>query len=954
VKRKQLLVWVLVLLGLALPPKSSGQDNAKLLLEEADKLANDGQLTQARVAYEKALQAGGRVDTDYVRSRTLGLCYLNGQPQNFVGAAKWFEAAIRLRPSAEDTRLLLAQSLSWGGRYALAVQQWKLLLNAKPESSDYIVGLSNTLYWKGDVLVAFVALEQFLERSPNQVAVRLHYARMLGFAKRYPAAMSQYQAVLQSNPNDLQARVGIAKVTSWQNQLDLALSMFNKILEKNPGYYDAMVGKAYVLYWMGDREQSRKLFAAAHDRDPSDKEVEVTLRALRGGGTARSRPPDSGTRAAAPPAKRPAPQPQVAKATPAPMPVEVKTPEVKPAPMVAESQPQPPAPPPVPVDPLPGLLREAENAAARSNYTQAIHYYHQALALKPNDGAIQLQIARVLSWSKNYGDSVAQYDALLQSAPDSLFAHSEKARVLSWDKKFEPSLAEYRIALQLAEKVPNPVVPVRDIRQEYARVLSWAKDYDGALAQYALLLPAGEPRQVADVPIVIERARVLAWSRRYAEAIASYEEALAVDKDNFEARLGKAQTTFWSGELEASEAQLRTLLSDRPKHPETSFTLAAVEHGRGNNSRSLRLLNDAPAGLETDGLRHAIRADMRPILRFRYGFEDDREIAGAGLDSTTKVLRYTSSIEFSIHPDVRMEIINTTTNALSSNSLLGKHNPEAGAMETMARINFRVRPWLRMIIGAGGGQTGGNSLGATAPTRNHFTYDIHPVLTFGAFRADIGVTRHIADYTPLAIHDNVVQERYSIGASYVFRKRVRTGAEFWGARYHVESPETNKRQRFATAAIGGAWYVTPTLYQTDRITLDGGFRFDTFTYRDSAIAILDPANGVDSAGFFTPRLYQRVAGTGRLALDPHAKVHFEVHGTFGPQRIFGFASLNPPAAAWGTTGSFGSQLSLNLGRFTPTFAYDYFSTETPASAALLGTNGQWRSHVLSGGLTYRF
>ncbi len=903
------------------------------------------------MAYEKALQAGERVDTDYVRSRTLGLCYLNGQPQNFEGAAKWFEAAIRLRPSAEDTRLLLAQSLAWGGRYALAVQQWKLLLNAKPESSDYIVGLSNTLYWKGDVLVALVALEQFLERSPNQVPVRLHYARMLGFAKRYPAAMSQYQAVLQSNPNDLQARVGIAKVTSWQNQLDLALSMFNKILEKNPGYYDAMVGKAYVLYWMGDREQSRKLFTAAQDRDPSDKEVAATLRALRGGGPVRSRPPGS-ARAVVPTVKKPAPQPQVAKAKPVPpSPGPI---EAKPAPVVAESKPQPPPPPPVPVDPLPGLLQEAENAAARSNYTQAIHYYHQALSLKPKDTAIQLQIARVLSWSKNYGDSVAQYDTLLQSAPDNLFAHSEKARVLSWDKKFEPSLAEYRIALQLAENDPKPVVPVRDIRQEYARVLSWAKDYDAALAQYALLLPSDATRQPTDVPILIERARVLAWSRRYADAIASYDEALAVDKDNFEARLGKAQTTFWSGELESSSTQLRTLLSDRPQHPETSFTLAAVERGRGNNSRSLALLKDAPAGLETDGLRHAIRADMRPILRFRYGFEDDREIAGTGLDSTTKVLRYTSSIEFSIHPDVRMEIINTTTNALSSNALLGKHAPEAGAMETIARINFRVRPWLRMIIGAGGGQTGGNSLGASAPTRNHFTYDIHPVLTFGAFRADIGVTRHIADYTPLAIHDNVVQERYSIGASYVFRKRVRTGAEFWGAQYHVESPETNKRQRFDTSAIGGSWFVTPTFYQTDRITVDGGFRFDTFTYSDSAIAILDPANGVDSAGFFTPRLYQRVAGTGRIALDPHAKVHFEVNGTFGPQRIFGFAALNPPPASWGTTGSFGSQLSLNLGRFTPTFAYDYFSTETPASAALLGTNGQWRSQVLSGGLAYRF
>ncbi|HUR36750.1 MAG TPA: tetratricopeptide repeat protein [Terriglobales bacterium] len=947
--RKAPASLMLLLLAALLLPLASAQNNTKTLLEEADKLANDGKLTEARLAYEKAIKAGERVDTDYVRARTLALCYLNGTPQNFAEASKWFEAAIRLRPTAEDTRLLLAQSLAWGGKYPLAVQQWRLLLNAQPTNGDYIVGLSNTLYWKGDVILALVSLEQYLERSPNQVPVRLHFARMLGFAKRYPAALNQYQAVLQSDPNDLSAKIGIAKITSWQNQLDLALNMFNKILEKNPGYYDAVVGKAYVLYWMGDRDGSKKLFMAAHDRDPSDKEVAATLRALQGGGPApRVRTPSApGAQVAS--AKKPAKL--VAKPEPPKPAVEAKVePKVETtAPVVAQAPPEPPAP----VDPVPGLLQDAENAAARSNYTQAIHYYYQALALKPNDYGIQLQIARVLSWSKNYADAVTQYDTLLKSSPDSLFAHSEKARVLSWDKKFPQALDEYRIALKLAEADPKPVVPIRDIRQEYARVLSWVKDYEASLAQYDILLPAAQTRQPSDVPVMVERARVLAWARQYDQSVATYDQAISLDKDNFDARLGKAQTTFWSGKLDESSAQLRDLLQVKPKHPEISFTLAAIEHGKGNNARSLRLLNDAPAGLETDGLRHAIRADMRPILRFRYGFEDDREISGVGNDSTTKVLRYTSSIEFSVHPDVRMEVINTFTNALSSNPLLGKHSGDAVAMETSARINFRVRPWLRLILGAGGGQTGGRSLLGSAPTRNHFTYDVHPVLTFGNLRTDIAVTRHIADYTPLAIYDNVVQERYSLAMSYTFRKRVRTGAEFWGAKYRVESPETNKPQRFDTTAIGGNWFITPTIFRNDYVTLDGGFRFDTFTYFDDAFTILDPANGVDSAGFFTPRLYQRVAATGRIAWDPHRRVHAEVNGTFGPQRIFGFAALNPPPASWGTTGSFGSQLTVNLGRFSPTLSYDYFSTETPASPALL-TTGQWRSHVLSGGLVYRF
>ncbi|HUQ49691.1 MAG TPA: tetratricopeptide repeat protein [Terriglobales bacterium] len=922
-----------------LSPSAPAQDS-KDLLEQADEFAYDGKLNLARKAYESAIQAGGRVDNDFVRSRNLALCYLNGQPQNLPLAAQWFETAIRLRPTAEETRFLFAQALGWGAKYDQAALQYKLLLNTQPASADYIVGLSNTLYWKGDTAQALKVLEQFLERSPSLTPVRLHYARMLGYAKRYTDALNQYQAVLQNNPNDVGAQVGIAKITSWQNRLDLALNMFNNILQKNPGNYDALVGKAYTTLWLGEREQARKLFAAALDRDPGDKEVKATLRALSSGSP---RPP-----VAVRPVLSNKPKVEAAKAAP-------PTPAPKPAPVVP-----PPAevatkteviPPPEKVDPLPGLLTAAENAAGRRQYTEAIHHYHQALALKPGDVAIQLQIARVLSWSKDYKVSVAQYDELLKSAPENLFAQTERARVLSWDKNFEPSLAGYKTVLELAQRSPNPPVPVNDIRQEYARVLSWNKQLDESLAQYQLLLPSESAAEVKDVPVLLEKARVLAWSRRYDESIATYESALALDAANFDAKLGRAQTTFWAGRLEQSSAQLNDLLKLQPRHPETSFTLAAVEHGRGNNARSLNLLKVAPANEETEGLKRSIRGELRPLLRFRYGFEDDREIVNSSLDSTTKVLRYSTALDFNFHPDVRMTVSNTTTQALTSNSLLSKHGAEGIAVETMAHANFKVSPWLRMIVGAGAGQTGRRLLQGVAPNRNHFVFDVHPIITRGNFRSDIAITRHIADYTPLAIHDNVVQTRFSAGASYNWRKRVSFAAEYWHGHYQVDSPDPTLQQSFTAGANGGSVSVTPVLYRSDRLTLDAGLRYESFTFGDDAERILT-VTGVDSAGFFTPRIYQRIAGTAHAAWDPHRRVHWEFHGTFGPQRIYGFDSLNPPPPVFGATGSFGSQLSLNLGRLRPSLAYDFFATKTPASPGL--RTGQYRSNVLSLGLSYRF
>jgi tetratricopeptide (TPR) repeat protein len=933
-----------VTLALAPQPRAAAQADGKSQLEQADKLALDGKLNLARTAYERAIKAGEPVEKDYVRSRNMGLCYLNGEPKNLQLAAKWFGIAVQLRPGAEETRFSYAQALGWGGQYDVAAQQFRTLMSMRPTSTEYALGLSNNLYWKGDVPGALAVLERFLEFSPGQTEVRLNYARLLGYAKRYTDARNQYQVILQSDPKDLAARVGIAKITSWQNQLDIALQLFNKILESNPGYYDAVVGKAYTLLWMGQREQARVLFAAARNRDPGDKEIAAALKSLSA--SAPKPRPVVVAKAETPKPKAPAVPVAVA---------EVKKPEIVtrqpviPTPAPTETASTTPVKVQVPEpDPVPGLLAAAESASARGNFTDAIHNYHLVLERQPNAPGVKLQIARVLSWSKNYDDSIAQYDELLHSSPENLCAHTEKARVLSWAKKYNESLDEYRTALQLSESVEKPAVPARDIRQEYARVLSWAQHYADSLEQYRLLLPDGAQMEAKDAPVLVEKARVLAWSRQYDESIATFDTALKLNPENFEARLGKAQTTFWAGRLVVASVQLRTILQQRPRDPEASFTLAAVEHGLGNNGRSLSLLAAASPNPETQGLRDSIRAELRPIMRFRYGLEDDREVAGnAGIDTTTKVLRYTSAIEFNIHPDVRMEVVNTTTNALSSNALLGSNEPDAAAMETLARVNFRIKPWLRMIAGAGVGNTGGAYQGTVAKTNQHFTYDIHPVITHGNFRTDIAISRHIADYTPLAIDDNVMQQRYSIAESYTWNQRVRMGAEYWYAHYTVDAP--GGAPHLSTSGNGGSLYVAPVLYRNEHASVDAGVRYDSFTFDDGAENLTKTIN---SAGFFTPRVYQRVSGTGHATWDPHTRVHFEVNGTFGPQRIFGFASLSPPPATFGTTGSVGSQVTLHFGRLQPTFAYDYFSTATPAFPAQ--RNGQYRSNVFSLGLTYRF
>ena len=109
--RKQMAVWAVVLLGLALLPQSHAQENASSLLVEADRLANDGQLTQARALYEKALQEGQRLDTD---------------PQTFGNAHN---------PARTTLGFGLARQVVPGWRVALALDN--ATSSARPEVLGY-------------------------------------------------------------------------------------------------------------------------------------------------------------------------------------------------------------------------------------------------------------------------------------------------------------------------------------------------------------------------------------------------------------------------------------------------------------------------------------------------------------------------------------------------------------------------------------------------------------------------------------------------------------------------------------------------------------------------------------------------------------------------------------------------------------------------------------------------
>ncbi|HEU5336502.1 MAG TPA: tetratricopeptide repeat protein, partial [Terriglobales bacterium] len=769
------------------------------------------------------------------------------------------------------------------------------------------------------------------------VNTRLEYARLLAYSRRFTQAMEQYQVILNADPNSAAALVGIAKLTSWQNELPRALAQFDHILTIYPNLYDAQVGKAFTLLWMGKDVEARPLFEQAARRDPSDPDVARALKLLQSPGMQQARV------APGPPSTPPLATPSA----------------VAPAPPIAPPQPAvaPPATPVASTAAASPLQQQAETAAARQDYPLAIQSYRELLRQDPQNREYRLRLARVLSWSKDYAGSVGEYDSLLQATPGDLQAQVERARVLSWERNFDASIAGYRGALRQLEANPpaagaQPAISSAEIELELARVLSWTGRYQESLDLLNQLLPPGHQPQTSDGPALVEKARVLSYRRQYAQAIVAYDQAIALNPQDYDARIGRAQTVYWQGNLGEAKKQLRAVLAEQPRNGEAHFVLAAIEHGLGNNGSALSLLQEAPADNETRQLKSDILLEQRPVLRVSYGFEDDREIDASGPQTTIKPLRYTAAMAFNVFPNLRMEVENTIMQVGTSNAVLAQFGGDALATSTLARLNFRVAPWFRITAGAGEATMGeGAFLGNAARRRQHFIYEFHPVLTSGGFRLDLTATRQAFPYTPLAVHSNVMQTRESAAPSYEWRRRLRMGVEYWHAQYSLETPDP-AHPAFGTGANGGSAFLTPILHQGERLTVEAGMRYDSFAYQNSVVFIDNPLTGIGSAGFFTPRLYQRYAGTGLVAWRVHKKVSLDLHGTFGPHRVFGFSELMPPPAKWGTTGSAGSRLTLQFARWQPFFAYDFFSTNTPAGPAL--PQGSYRSHLFVTGFSLRF
>lgn len=158
---------------------------------------------------------------------------------------------------------------------------------------------------------------------------------------------------------------------------------------------------------------------------------------------------------------------------------------------------------------LTGLLEKARLEKTNSNYAEAARLYSLALAAAPPErqGAIRLELATVLGWSKDYKGAIGVFTRVLAADPFN-----------------------------------------RDARLGLARTYGWAKDYEKSRIEYMILLSEDPGNTEARIGL----AQVYSWEGVHKKAVDMYRKLLAENPGNDEVRLGLARVLWWSGDLEGS------------------------------------------------------------------------------------------------------------------------------------------------------------------------------------------------------------------------------------------------------------------------------------------------------------------------------------------------------------------------------------------------------------------
>jgi tetratricopeptide (TPR) repeat protein len=863
------------------------------------------------------------------------LISLTANPNRCAESIGFARRALEISPDDLSIELTLARSLTICQQYAEAIARYKRYIDARPKAED-----------------ALFEMAQLLFRT-----------------RRIPEATQAYRDLLQVNPNNQDASQGLAQCLASSGNYQEALVRYDEVLKTAPNNYDALQGKAYILYWTEQFAQARAIFenlAAQRPSDPQNaKALEDIANAVEAARWAELRPAPG-----SPPKdfvvyyqKRLASYPDDVSAMKG---LAYSQSQVNNMPAAIEGYERV-------LDKNPDDL-DAQKELARllgqdAQYDKSIQIYKSIVKNHPDDKTSTESLARVYLWANRPAEALPLYQDLLAQDPQNTGLKMQVAR-LELQLKNYPAAHETLASVVTAE--PNN----REARLALAQLEFNQGQREESLKNYDRLLEV-DPK---DPDALLGKAQISYYDGNMPMAQSTAESAVNQRPESFDAVFLLANVEHARGHRGKTKEMLKRAEQISPGNPEVLAMKERVRqesavtlHTGATYAREIGPSNEVTLG----GIGFLPEASVGGLpnedIRFQtYG-------ATLGVPLFPKVDSYFSFTSFptqSPTPSIRGAVAPwafvsrhvwrpshyLTIRGGAGMSRFGPPEVERSPRTTGDLSNLRDRygPVIFNVFGITDQQLTTftskpvGMAGVTITPHKKFSIDL-----------DWFHSPAVAYPTPFAMRYRLTQTRFNAGLNFLFTPRTQMHLDFFYTRLYSDDDVQSYRLNNAQLSVislaescasatpfeisqspttrtclggqlvgevgavhdwghGGALTFDHTFLQSERFSLDGGYRNSIYGFAGRKREVFQ--------GFFNPPHYQNHQLTGRIYGKLFGPVGYDFFGALGVQQTNTITDLGPETGAFKRSGTIRPSFSFKVSpHLTLGIAYTHYN-----SAQVLG------------------
>ncbi|HEV2864495.1 MAG TPA: tetratricopeptide repeat protein [Pyrinomonadaceae bacterium] len=248
------------------------------------------------------------------------------------------------------------------------------------------------------------------------------------------------------------------------------------------------------------------------------------------------------------------------------------------------------------------LFNQGQDAQSKKDYGRALELYEEALKLRPEFPEAEFQKASALVALKRLDEAEKSYRRAQQLKPEWALPPAALGQLLlltpGREREAEPLLKR---ALELDPKNLRAAAALADLRER-------AADWPGSLEFRRRATTIKD----ADASLWLARARAERELKDAASALKSFERVLALEPDNAEARLGRSDILFESGQAARSDEDLRALEPAAKADAKLALAVASRHLSRGRADEARRVYDSLPDGAKNSSEGRALLAAFTP------------------------------------------------------------------------------------------------------------------------------------------------------------------------------------------------------------------------------------------------------------------------------------------------------------------------------------------------------